>query len=505
MPGKYIFYDLETTGRGKKENPKDFKSTPKWEQILQIAAIVVDENFKPTNQNINEFCRPRISVIAQPGALLTTQNGIKEALNAKNSSYELISKINKTFNEWKNYNPNCIFIGHNIVEFDETVLEYNLFNSLYFPYITRKHRGDTLNLSRALYALNPTNIKTPLTQRGNPSFKLDKLAELNKLPVEFAHDAYSDVKTSIALTKFIHDQDTKNWPYLEMTMNKEKTMDYVQKNKGFCFLTNFGGRVKIEALSMVCESRYSGWFNTINLAYDPKPLLEASIEEFKTLIKKKNRYIISNQHPVIFPGKYATNFEPYSSLGSELLNERANIVYKNKTLADKFKHLEIDRQLDKEDFSSQDNIFPESKANLFSEFGQGDTLRSFHEKKTWKEKYQVALTVKDPRASFMLKKLIFDESPEILLDNDFKLVHRELHDRLVLNQERPYTTIPEAMTQLDTELSKIEDDGSDNKENKIRILNEYNQYLIFLEKYFSNKNAVPLESGINLLKQIYND
>ena len=256
---------------------------------------------------------------------------------------------------------------------------------------------------------------------------------------------------------------------------------------------------------MVCESRYSGWFNTINLAYDPKPLLEASIEEFKTLIKKKNRYIISNQHPVIFPGKYATNFEPYSSLGSELLNERANIVYKNKTLADKFKHLEIDRQLDKEDFSSQDNIFPESKANLFSEFGQGDTLRSFHEKKTWKEKYQVALTVKDPRASFMLKKLIFDESPEILLDNDFKLVHRELHDRLVLNQERPYTTIPEAMTQLDTELSKIEDDGSDNKENKIRILNEYNQYLIFLEKYFSNKNAVPLESGINLLKQIYND
>ena len=90
MASKYIFYDLETTGKGKKETSDAFSTTPKWEQILQIAAIVVDENFTPTNQNLNEFCRPRTSVIAQPGALLTTQKGIKEILQAKHSSYQLI-------------------------------------------------------------------------------------------------------------------------------------------------------------------------------------------------------------------------------------------------------------------------------------------------------------------------------------------------------------------------------------------------------------------------------
>ena len=161
MTGKYIFYDLETTGRGKKESAKAFGTTPKWEQILQIAAIVTDENFQPTNQNINEFCRPRTSIISQPGALLTTQKGIKEALSAKLSSYELIKKINSTFDEWKKDNVDPVFIGHNIIEFDESVLEYNLFNNLFFPYITRKKRGDTLNLARALYALNPSSIKTP--------------------------------------------------------------------------------------------------------------------------------------------------------------------------------------------------------------------------------------------------------------------------------------------------------------------------------------------------------
>ena len=92
MAKKYIFYDLETTGRGKKESQNSFGTSPKWEQILQIAAIVTDENFQPTNKNINEFCRPRTSIISQPGALLTTQKGIKEALNAKMSSYQLIKK-----------------------------------------------------------------------------------------------------------------------------------------------------------------------------------------------------------------------------------------------------------------------------------------------------------------------------------------------------------------------------------------------------------------------------
>ena len=109
-------------------------------------------------------------------------------------------------------------------------------------------------MARALYALNPSSLKTPLTARGNPSFKLEKLAELNNLPIEFAHDALSDVRTSIALTKFIQESEKDNWDQLQMTMNKEKAIDYVSSNKGFCYMTSFAGKVKLQALSMVCES-----------------------------------------------------------------------------------------------------------------------------------------------------------------------------------------------------------------------------------------------------------
>ena len=156
MTGKYIFYDFETTGKGKKASPNSFGQSPNWEQILQVGAIVANENLQLTNKTINQFCRLRTSIIPQLGALLTTNKGIKELLQAKYSSYELIKVINNTFKEWKDETSNSVFIGHNSIEFDESILEYNLFNNLFFPYITRPNRGDTLNLSRGMYGLNPT-------------------------------------------------------------------------------------------------------------------------------------------------------------------------------------------------------------------------------------------------------------------------------------------------------------------------------------------------------------
>ena len=502
MTGKYIFYDLETTGRGKKESAKAFGTTPKWEQILQIAAIVTDENFQPTNQNINIFCRPRSSIIAQPGALITTERGIKESLHADLSSYELMKQINSTLDLWKKDNPDCVFIGHNSINFDETVLEYNLFSNLFYPYPTRAKRGDTLNLVRGLYASNPSLIKTDLTKRGNPSFKLEKLAELNGLPVESAHDAFSDVKTSIALAKFVKDSDDKLWNSLILTMDKNHVAEYINNNSGLTYLTNFGGKVALEALSMVCESQmYKGMYHTLKLSNDPTPLLEANNSEFKILLSKKpskNRWLTTGDHPIFLDNSNAKNYKPYDEIGSEILNERKKMIYKNKSLADKFRMYEIDRQLEKEENASQDNIFPESKANIFFSFKEQNIFQKFHLENDWKKKYEIALTIKDPRPSFILKRLVFDECPEILLDNDFNAIHRELHERLVINQERPFTTIPEAMKEVDDWKSK-----EDTTDKQIEMLNEYDIYLKFMENYFCTKGSKPLKKGRELAKQIF--
>ena len=59
------------------------------------------------------------------------------------------------------------------------------------------------------------------------------------------------------------------------------------------------------------------------------------------------------------------------------------------------------------------------------------------------------------------------------------------------------------MSQTDTELVKMEESNDENKPKKMQILKDYNIYLNFMEKYFSNKNAEPLPSGTELSKIIF--
>ena len=75
--------------------------------------------------------------------------------------------------------------------------------------------------------------------------------------------------------------------------------------------------------------------------------------------------------------------------------------------------MEIDRRIEKEDEKSQDNVFPESAANAFLDFKQSTEIAKFHEQNDWNEKYKIALSIKEPRANFILKRLIFDESPKL--------------------------------------------------------------------------------------------
>ena len=73
-----------------------------------------------------------------------------------------------------------------------------------------------------------------------------------------------------------------------------------------------------------------------------------------------------------------------------------------------------------------------------------------------------------------------------------------MHERLVINQERPFTTIPEAMKEVDDWKSK-----EDTTDDQLGMLNEYDIYLKFMENYFSSKDARPLKKGKELSKQIF--
>ena len=105
------FYDLETTCR-----------SASWDQIIQVAAILTDENLEILDKyenkwRINSWCIPN------PEVILVNKISIKTLLTTNLSHYQLMLDIRNKFMEWS---P-AIFIGYNSIKFDEEFFEKLVF------------------------------------------------------------------------------------------------------------------------------------------------------------------------------------------------------------------------------------------------------------------------------------------------------------------------------------------------------------------------------------------
>ena len=107
----YVFYDFETSG-----------TDANFDQPIQLAAILTNENFEILDEPINEICKLKEGVIANPRALLVNKVDI-ELLKSAQCFYDFMDNIHEKLTSWS---P-ATFIGYNSIFFDEEFLR----NSLY--------------------------------------------------------------------------------------------------------------------------------------------------------------------------------------------------------------------------------------------------------------------------------------------------------------------------------------------------------------------------------------
>ena len=97
---------------------------------------------------------------------------------------------------------------------------------------------------------------------------------------------------------------------------------------------------------------------------------------------------------------------------------------------------------------------------------------------------QIAENTKNPNNSFLLKKIVFEENPELLSKSDKQSIYTILRERLLDNGFTYFTNIAEAQMHYDQlKKSKI------NQENQ-HIFHSYGDYLKQLYNYFSNPNFI---------------
>ena len=470
----YVFYDFETSG-----------SNTDFDQILQIGAVYTDTSFQ-VKDKINISCRLKKNIVPAPQALLVNKISIDQLKSGEISHYNLIEKLKKKIEEWS---PAC-FVGFNSISFDENVLRQGLFQSFNYPYLTTSkdnRRMDVLKLARAVSAFAPNSIVIPLGEDNKQSFKLVNLSKVNQIEHTNAHDAIADVMATLEIAKKIKKNASEVWDSLLLY---KKGDDIGKKffNEDFvCYQDLVFGKLYNFAASFVCFHPTYGksWLAAFDLKHDPRPLLDLGFSEMKQALfssPTKIRQVSLNKMPIVLSKDYFSTLDDYKDIGLEEISERAKLIKENQEFCNKVFEILADKAKEKKETFSQDetDYQPEQFIHKSSiEMKQEDKPLFYQfQKGNWEEKAKIYNNFQDPVLKHFARLLIFEEVPETLSKEELISVKKEIAEKLLTTENKPYITIPDAM-------KKIDDLRADENNDK-KFLNDYDLFIQDLESQHKN-------------------
>ena len=468
MPN-YVFYDFETCS-----------SNVSYGQIIEAAAILVNDDFQELDRYEGR-CRLSPGIIPEAMALIVNKSSVSMLKNTNLSHYQMIKQMMEKLNQWKN----SIFFGYNSIDFDEEFLRRTLFKNLEYPYITvtnGNERGDLLGLARAPNLYYPNCIKTPISDKKNPVFKLEQLAPMNGIKHDKAHSAMGDVLATIGIAKILNKKAPNVWKASLLTTNKDKCLKIIKQEKLFCTNFFYGGRAVPYVLTYLCQHPW-GYAFCYDLRNDPSYYFNLSSKELEKEIfdskPKPMRSIKFKKHPIIMNATYGINFDEYKQIGLKKLNERAKLIRENKDFINKVSSILEEDIREKQDLDSQLEVYAEE--SIYKKFPSKEDsaiMPEFH-KVDWKDKFLVLQKFKDERFQYFGKKILYEENPEVLPKQEYDAMHKEVALRVLSTNKEKWNTIPRTYSEIDTLRNKFKDD-----EEKLKILEEINLYIEEMEKMY---------------------
>ena len=464
-----VFYDFETSS-----------SNVSYGQIIQAAAVLVNDNFQELDRYEGR-CKLSPGVVPESMALLVNKTTPKILKETNLSHYQMVRQLVDKFKQWKN----SIFIGYNSINFDEEFLRRTLFKNLEYPYLTNTNgneRGDLFSLARACHLYYPNCIKTPISDKNNPVFKLEKLAPMNDIKHDQAHSAMGDVLATVEIAKLLNKKAPNVWKASLMTTNKDKSFQLIKNEQLFCTDFFYYGKSVPFVLTFVCQHPQWGYPMCFDLKADPSYYFNLSLKELKKELDKKPKIIRTikhKKHPIIMNSSYGMNFESYKQLGIKKLKERAKLVRENKEFARKVSAILDDEAREKSEIDSQLEVYAEESIYTKFAFAEDSKIMpKFHEV-DWKDKFSVLQKFKDERMQYFGKKILYEESPQSLPSEEYKFFHKEIALRILSTNQEKWNTIPRTYSEIDTLRNKFKED-----KDKLKLLEEINLYIEEMEKTY---------------------
>ena len=480
---RYVLYDLET----------DQASTD-WATIIEIGAILLDENFKEV-ERFSGRCRLPQDRVPSATALCVNRSSIELLTKQNLSHYQLIGQVEAKFKEWSKASP-IIFIGFSSINFDEECIRKEFFKSLREPYLTNtkgNSRHDALNIIRAAYAVDSTVLNTELNEKGNVSMKLESLGRLNGFNTDQSHSALFDAELTGKLLSIVKEKQPDLWQTYFKTSTRQNVEEIIKNETMITVNEYFYSRSRLYLCAPLhpsnCIHPVWKYGQAVDLRTDIERLFDLSHSELKKEMNKAPKFlrtIRSNKAPVILNASHGMKVEPYNAIAPDLLKKRAHLIKSNAKFAEDVCNIlrenaeekaETDSQLDSE---PEEQIYkgftPDKDRFLFPKFHAAD----------WGEKFKMLENFEDQRMKVFGEQLIYNEAPDVLPEKVFKRIKKKIADRVLSMGDEKWWTIPKLQKEID-DLREKNDRmfAFKSKNEKLKFLDQIDQYANQLKEKYS--------------------
>ncbi len=180
---------------------------------------------------------------------------------------------------------------------------------------------------------------------------------------------------------------------------------------------------------------------------------------------------------------YGMNFDNYKQLGVKKLKERAKLIRENKNFSEKVSRILDEDAREKQELDSQIDVYAEESIYVkFATDYDNKIMPEFH-KADWKDKFSVLQKFKDERMKYFGKKILYEESPQTLPQDEYNSFHKEIASRILSTNEEKWNTIPRTYNEIDTLRNKFKDD-----KDKLKALEDINSYVEEIEKSYQKSS-----------------
>ena len=456
-----------------------------WGSIIEVGGILVDPNFKELDR-FNFRCRLPEGEVPQAMALIVNKTSVNLLTKGNLSHYQMLGQLEAIFKKWS---P-AIFLGWSNIGFDDEMIRNEFFRGIRYPYITNatpNKRHDGLNIARGAHAVDESVLKTEINAKGNAVMKLESLARMNGFESSGAHSALFDAELTVKVLGLIKKNQPHTWDTFLRTANKIDTETIFKKEKMFTLAEyHFGKNYKYVVAPLhpkYCIHPVYQWGQAVDLKVDPTPLLNMSVSELKTAIKKLKflKTIRSNKAPIILDASYGMQVEPYNSLDLELLKERAKLVTNNEQFSQNILTALRENAEEKSQYDSQVDLLAEE--TIYKKFTpQKDTalFPKWHAA-SWKDKLILLDKFEDERMVSFGKKIIYQESPETLPADMLKRIKREIAERILSDEKEKWWTCKEFYFECDNLREKY---TNEKDQEKLKFLDEINDFVEGIQRKY---------------------